>query len=55
MRKDAGGLVPFFMAPQTGSPTIFLRTMLLFASIDACVRIVRGKETIGQIEAIAAE
>ena len=32
----AGGLVPFFMAPHTGSPTIFFGTMLLFAAIGAC-------------------
>ncbi|HJU14970.1 MAG TPA: MFS transporter [Stellaceae bacterium] len=51
----AGGLVPFFMAPHTGSPTIFFGTMLLFAAIGAFVPIVWGKETIGQIEVIAAE
>ncbi len=39
----AGGLMPFFMAPHTGSP------------IGAFVPIVRGKETIGQIEVIAAD
>jgi hypothetical protein len=27
----AGDLVPFFMAPHTGSPTIFFGTMLFFA------------------------
>jgi MFS family permease len=51
----AGGLVPFFMAPHTGSPTIFFGTMLLFAVIGAFVPIVWGKETVGQIEVIAAE
>jgi MFS transporter, putative metabolite:H+ symporter len=50
-----GGLVPFFMAPHTGSPTIFFGTMLLFAAIGAFVPIAWGKETIGQIEVIAAE
>ena len=48
----AGGLVPFFMAPHTGSPTIFFGTMLLFAAIGAFVPIVWGKETIGQIELV---
>jgi len=43
------------MAPHTGSPTIFFGTMLLFAAIGALVPIVWGKETIGQIEVIAAE
>ena len=51
----AGGLVPFFMAPHTGSPTIFFGTMLLFAAIGAVVPIVWGKETIGKIEVIASE
>ena len=51
----AGGLLPFFMAPHTGSPTIFFGTMLLFAAIGAVVPIVWGKETIGQIEVIASE
>ena len=45
----------FFMAPHTGSPTIYFGTMLLFAAIGALVPIVWGKETIGQIEVIAAE
>ena len=34
-RIFAGGLLPFFMAPHTGSPTIFFGTMLLFAAIGA--------------------
>jgi MFS family permease len=54
-RIFAGGLVPFFMAPHTGSPTIFFGTMLLFAAIGAVVPILWGKETIGQIEVIASE
>ena len=54
-RIFAGGLVPFFMAPHTGSPTIFFGTMLLFSAIGAFVPLVWGKETIGQIEVIAAE
>ena len=54
-RIFAGGLLPFFMAPHTGSPTIFFGTMLLFAAIGAVVPIVWGKETVGQIEVIASE
>jgi MFS family permease len=54
-RIFAGGLVPFFMAPHTGSPTIFFGTMLLFAAIGAAVPILFGKETVGQLEAVAAE
>jgi MFS family permease len=51
----AGGLIPFFMAPHTGSPAIFFGTMMLFAAIGAFVPIVWGKETIGQLEAVAQE
>jgi MFS family permease len=51
-RIFAGGLVPFFMAPHTGSPTIFFGTMLLFSAIGAFVPIVWGKETVGQIELV---
>jgi MFS family permease len=54
-RIFAGGLLPFLMAPHTGSPTIFFGTMLLFAAIGALVPIVWGKETTGQIEVIAGE
>ncbi|HEV2098418.1 MAG TPA: MFS transporter [Stellaceae bacterium] len=54
-RIFAGGLIPFFMAPHTGSPTIFFGTMMLFAAIGAVVPILFGKETVGQIEVIAAE
>ena len=48
----AGGLVPFFMAPHTGSPTIFFGTMLLFSALGAAVPILFGKETVGQIELV---
>ena len=48
----AGGLVPFFMAPHTGSPIIFFGTMLLFSAIGAAVPILFGRETVGQIELV---
>jgi MFS transporter, putative metabolite:H+ symporter len=51
-RIFAGGLIPFFMAPHTGSPAIFFGTMLLFAAIGAAVPILFGKETVGQIELV---
>jgi MFS family permease len=51
-RIFAGGLVPFFMAPHTGSPIIFFGTMLLFSAIGAAVPILFGKETVGQIELV---
>jgi MFS transporter, putative metabolite:H+ symporter len=51
-RIFAGGLLPFFMAPHTGSPAIFFGTMLLFSVIGAAVPILFGKETVGQIELV---
>jgi MFS family permease len=51
-RIFAGGLVPFFMAPHTGSPTIFFGTMLFFSAIGAFVPILWGRETVGQIELV---
>ena len=42
----------FFMAPHTGSPTIFFGTMLLFAEIGAAIPIMFGRETVGQIELV---
>jgi MFS transporter, putative metabolite:H+ symporter len=51
-RIFAGGLLPFFMAPHTGSPTMFFGTMLLFSAIGAAVPILFGKETVGQIELV---
>jgi MFS family permease len=47
-RIFAGGLVPFFMAPHTGSPIIFFGTMLLFSAIGAAVPILFSKETVGR-------
>ncbi len=51
----AGGLLPFFMAPHTGSPALFFGTMMFFAMFGALVPVIWGKETTGQIEVIASE
>jgi MFS family permease len=49
------GLLPFFMVPHTGSPAIFFGTMLLVSAVGAFIPLLFGKETVGQIEVIAAE
>jgi hypothetical protein len=54
-RVFAGGLLPYLIVPHTGSPTIFFGTILVFVSIGAFVPLVFGRETIGQLEIIAAE
>jgi MFS family permease len=54
-RVFAGGLLPYLIVPHTGSPTIFFGTILVFVSIGAFIPLVFGRETIGQLEIIAAE
>ena len=49
------GLLPALMVPYTGSPAIFFGTTMLFSAIGAFIPILFGKETVGQIEVIAAE
>jgi MFS family permease len=49
------GLLPALMVPYTGSPAIFFGTTMFFAAIGAFIPILFGKETVGQIEVIAAE
>ncbi|HTT79644.1 MAG TPA: MFS transporter [Stellaceae bacterium] len=51
----AGGLVPFFLAPNTGSPAIYFGTLAVVVALGAFVPIVWGKETVGQLEAVAEE
>ncbi len=54
-RIFAGGLVPFFIAPHTGSPVIYFGTILGVVAVGAFIPLLFGKETIGQIELVAAE
>ncbi len=49
------GLLPALMVPYTGSPVIFFGTTMFFAAFGAFVPLIWGKETVGQIEVIAAE
>jgi hypothetical protein len=51
-RIFAGGLVPFFVAPHTGSPTIYFGTILVAVALGAFIPVLFGKETIGQIELV---
>jgi MFS transporter, putative metabolite:H+ symporter len=54
-RIFAGVLGPFLMTPYTGSPTIFFGTILFVVAIGALIPVLFGKETVGQLEIIAAE
>ena len=51
-RIFAFGLVPFFVAPHTGSPTIYFGTILVIVSIGAFIPVVFGRETVGQLETV---
>jgi MFS family permease len=51
-RIFAAGLVPYLIAPHTGSPAIYFGTMFAVAGIGAFIPLLFGKETIGQIEIV---
>ncbi len=54
-RLFAGVLAPFLMVPHTGSPTIFFGTIVIVVSVGAFIPILFDRETVGQLEIIAAE
>ena len=54
-RVFAGVLAPFLMAPHTGSPVIFFGTIVVVVAIGAFIPPLFGRETVGQLEIIAAE
>jgi MFS transporter, putative metabolite:H+ symporter len=54
-RLFAGVLAPFLMVRHTGSPAIFFGTMLVAVVAGAFAPLLFGKETVGQIEVVAAE
>ncbi|MGA8758901.1 MAG: MFS transporter [Stellaceae bacterium] len=51
-RIFAGVLAPFFMAPHTGSPTIFFGTILVVVAVGAFIPLIFGRETVGQLETV---
>ena len=42
------------MEPYTESPTIFFGTVAAIVTIGACIPLLFGKETIGQLEMVTA-
>ena len=53
-RIFSGGLVPYLLEPYTGSATIFFGTIAAVVTIGACIPLLFGKETIGQLEMVTA-
>ena len=51
-RLFSGVLTPFLLEPHTGSPTIFFGTIMVVVAVGACVPLLLGKETVGQLELV---
>ena len=51
-RIFSGVLTPFFLEPFTGSATIFFGTIAVVVAIGACIPLLFGKETVGQLELV---
>ncbi len=51
-RVFSGVLTPFFLEPYTGSPTIFFGTIMVVVAFGACIPLLFGKETVGQLELV---
>ena len=51
-RIFSGVLVPFLLEPYTELATIFLGTIAVVVAIGACVPLLFGKETVGQLEIV---
>ena len=51
-RLFSGVLTPFLLEPYTGSPTIFFGTIMVVVAVGACVPLLVGKETVGQLELV---
>ena len=47
----AGVVAPFLMASHSGSPDIFFGTMVAVVAVGACLPLVFGRETVGNLEA----
>jgi MFS family permease len=54
-RVVAGVAFPLFMEHFTGSPVVFFGTLLAVVAIGACVPLLFGRETVGQLEAVTEE
>jgi len=51
-RIFSGVLVPYLLEPYTESATIFFGTIAVVVMMGACVPLVFGKETVGQLEMV---
>jgi MFS transporter, putative metabolite:H+ symporter len=51
-RVFAGVLAPFLLEPYTDSATIFFGTIAAVVAVGACVPLLFGRETVGQLETV---
>lgn len=51
-RVFSGVLAPFLLEPYTGSPVIFFGSIAVVVAIGACLPLLFGKETVGQLELV---
>jgi MFS family permease len=51
-RIFSGVLTPFFLEPHTGSATIFFGWIAAVVGIGACIPLMFGRETVGQLESV---
>ena len=51
-RIFSGVLMPYLLEPYTRSPTIFFGTVAVVVTIGACIPLLFGKETVGQLEMV---
>src|SRR6516165_12502989 len=52
LRLCAGVLAPWLLEPHTGSPTLFFGTLVVVVAIGACIPLLCGRETVGQLETV---
>jgi MFS transporter, putative metabolite:H+ symporter len=51
-RMFSGVMAPFLMEPLVGSAPIFFGTILAVVAIGACIPLLFGRETVGQLETV---
>ncbi|HEY3849060.1 MAG TPA: MFS transporter [Acetobacteraceae bacterium] len=51
-RVFSGVLTPFLLEPYTGSATVFFGTIVAVMAVGACIPLLFGKETVGQLELV---
>jgi hypothetical protein len=51
-RIFSGVLTPFLLEPHTGSATAFFGTIVVVMAVGACLPLMFGKETVGQLELV---